>query len=81
MAAHDKLVERFKSQPKDFKWSELKKLLGKLGYEEVQGKGSRVKFIGEGLPRIILHSPHPNPNMKQYAIKQVYDLLTEAKLI
>ncbi|WP_138422514.1 type II toxin-antitoxin system HicA family toxin [Maritimibacter alexandrii] len=81
MTAREKLVERLKSQPKDFEWKELKQLLNHLGYEERQGSGSRVKFRGDGLPTINLHRPHPEPTMKRYAVKQVHDILTEASLI
>lgn len=81
MTAHEKLVERLKACPKDFEWKELQRLLARLGYEEQQGDGSRVKFCGEGLPRISLHKPHPSPVMKQYAIKQVCETLQDAGLI
>ena len=81
MSAHSKLVERLKAQPKDFEWKELRQLLLQLGYEEKQGKGARVKFVGDGMPKISLHRPHPGPIMKRYAVKQVYELLTEAGLI
>lgn len=81
MAARDKLIARLKAQPKDYEWQELRRLLRALGYEEKQGSGSRVKFAGAGLPKINLHSPHPSPIMKHYAVKQVCEILSEAGLI
>jgi hypothetical protein len=81
MATREKLVMRLKAQPKDFEWKELKQLLRMLGYVEKQGQGSRVKFSGEGLPKLSLHKPHPGNIMKHYAVKQVCETLTEAKLI
>ena len=37
MSRKDKLIDRFKSQPKDFTWDELVRLLGYLGYDEATG--------------------------------------------
>lgn len=75
MAAIDRLIERFKQSPSDFEWGELAKLLGHFGYEEQTGKGSRRKFVGETLPTIILHEPHPKKVLKRYAMNYVRELL------
>lgn len=80
-AKEQKLIDRFKSIPSDFEWSELKRLLEGAGYREVQGNGSRVKFVGENLPRISLHKPHPGNIVKRYALREVKTLLLEAELI
>lgn len=60
-------IKKLLSKPKDFTWSELKTLLKKLGYQEIQGKGSRVKFF-HAKPRnlISLHKPHPEEVLKTY---------------
>lgn len=81
MNAQDKLVQRLKACPSDYEWKELQRLLGRLGYKEHQGSGSRVRFSGEGLPKINLHKPHPSPIMKQYAVRQVCEILEDAGLI
>ena len=72
MGKKEKLRERLYSKPKDFKWSELCTLLGHLGYERLEGKGSRVKFYRES-PRslITLHKPHPGEILKEYLIEEV----------
>jgi predicted RNA binding protein YcfA (HicA-like mRNA interferase family) len=85
MATIDKLRERFLSIPNDFSWDELVKLLGSLGYKEIVGGksgGSRRKFINPsyGYP-IILHKPHPKNIVKQYAIRQIIDLLKSEGLL
>ncbi len=41
---HDKLLERLRNRPKDFRWEQLKTLLRGFGYEEERGSGSRRKF-------------------------------------
>ncbi len=82
MGARDaKLLDRFKSIPSDFEWTELKRLLESLGYQEGQGSGSRVKFTGADKPRIVLHKPHPGHIVKQYVLRDVRKRLMEAELI
>ena len=75
MSGIEKLIERFKACPSDFKWDELVRLLKHLGYEENRGAGSRRKFRGENLPAINLHEPHPKTVVKQYALRQVRETL------
>lgn len=84
MTKTDKLKKRLLSYPRDFKWDELKKLLGALGYKESNlGKtsGSRVRFVSENHPAILLHKPHPNPEMKKYQLKQIVELLEKEGLL
>lgn len=85
MTKLDKLTKKIKSDPRDFTWSELSKLLSSLGFEEYgAGKtgGSRRKFYHKELDLIInLHKPHPHPILKHYAVKQVKELLEEEDLI
>lgn len=83
MGKLEKLIERLKSNPKDFTFEEMQKLLFALGFElSNKGKtsGSRVKFFKDGV-FIILHKPHPRKELLSYQIKQVIDTLTEEGLI
>jgi len=43
--------------------------------------GSRVKFIHETLPPIILHKPHPTPVLKKYQLEQIEETLKAEELI
>jgi len=72
MGRKQKLLDRLYSRPKDFRWSELTKLLKGYGYTQLEGKGSRVKFYLE-TPRnlIVIHQPHPGEILKGYQIKDV----------
>ena len=84
MSKIEKLITKFLSEPKDFEWDELRKLLINLGYEEFNsGKtsGSRVKFISDKQADISLHKPHPTPILKKYQIKQIKELLKREGLI
>ena len=84
MTKIDKLRKRFLTQPKDFTWSELKILLSGWGYEEYNaGKTSvsRVRFVHKFHADIMLHKPHPNPELKSYMIKQIIVQLKKEGLL
>lgn len=83
MGKLEKLIERLKSNPKDFTFDEMQSLLLALGFElSNKGKtsGSRVKFFKDGIC-IILHKPHPRKELLSYQIKQVIETLSEEGLI
>ena len=83
MSKLEKLIERIKSNPKDFTFEEMQSLLVALGFElSSKGKtsGSRVKFF-KGNVCIILHKPHPRKELLTYQIKQIIETLSEEGLI
>jgi len=83
MGKLEKLIQRLKSNPKDFTFDEMNTLLLALGFEvSNKGKtsGSRVKFYKDNI-FIILHKPHPRKELLTYQIKQIIDMLTEEGLI
>lgn len=83
MGTKDKLIERFKQMPKDFKWEELVRLFAAFGYEmDNKGRtsGSRVIFK-KGQSAYAAHKPHPESIVKRYVLKQVSDFLKENNLI
>jgi len=77
-----KLVTKFKTLPKDFTWAELVTMLGHLGFAEIQGSGSRVKFYNKQNDCLIqLHKPHPAKIIKKYAMKEILAILEMEKMI
>ena len=83
MGKLEKMIERLKSNPKDFTFEEMQTLLLALGFKlSNKGKtsGSRVKFFKDGV-FIILHKPHPRKELLSYQIKQIIDFLSEEGLI
>ena len=83
MGKLEKMIERLKSNPKDFTFEEMQALLLALGFElSNKGKtsGSRVKFFKNGV-FIILHKPHPRKELLSYQIKQIIEVLSEEGLI
>lgn len=74
MGTKDKLTDRLKRLPADFTFDEAERLLNLYGYKKSnKGKtsGSRVLFFKpEKLP-VFLHKPHPQKELKGYAVKQL----------
>jgi hypothetical protein len=85
MGTKQKLIERFKRQPKDFTFNELIRLFQVLGFEVSQkGKtsSSRVEFVNsEKELSFGAHKPHPDSALKSYVMKQIFEFLTSNKLI
>ena len=82
MSQLEKSILKLKSQPKDWTWRETQTLLRRLGYKELQGSGSRVKFYCESNDHvIILHKPHPGNILKVYMVNQLLETLIEKGFI
>ena len=82
MGKLEKMIERLKSNPKDFTFEEMQNLSA-LDFElSNKGKtsGSRVKFFKDGV-FIILHKPHPRKELLSYQVKQIIETLSEEGLI
>ena len=79
MSKADKLLKQLLSNPKDFTFTELAKLLIGFGYRLSNSgstSGSAVRFINRETGHIIrLHRPHPSPVLKQYIVKFIIDEL------
>jgi len=75
MGTKEKLIERFKRQPKDFTFEEMFKLLIGFGYTiSNKGKtsGSRIRFINKVTKSVIdMHKPHPSNIMNEGVIGTV----------
>jgi len=83
MSTKDKLIERFKNQPKDFTWEELVRLFKQLGFTvDNKGKtsGSRVVFV-KGKDAHIVHKPHPSNIIKRYVMKEILYFMIKKQLI
>jgi hypothetical protein len=84
MSRKEKLIARFRTQPRDFTWDELVRLLRYLGYEEITaGKtsGSRCRFEDESGHPIYLHKPHPGNIVKKYVIDDLTEELKQERKI
>lgn len=84
MSRLDKLVQKLCAEPttKTMKWREMKTLLSLLGYKMHKRSGSRRHFYNERCDHVIkLHKPHPSPDVKAYAVREVREVLVEQGVI
>ncbi len=63
----------------NFRWSDAEGLLRALGIEVSEGRGSRVRLHYRGL-KMVLHKPHPRPEMVRGAVEDLREFLSRAKL-
>ena len=84
MGQKEKLIERLKSKPKDFTFDDAESLLRYFTYHRSnKGKtsGSRVMFVSEKYPPILLHKPHPRKDLLEYQVKQLIEVLEQEGLL
>ncbi len=85
MSKKEKLLQRIKNLPKDFTFDELETLLSYLGFiKSNKGKtsGSRVKFYHtEKKIQYLAHKPHPANIIKEKALKDIVNYLTENEFL
>lgn len=84
MGQKEKLIEHLKSKPKDFTFSDVETLLGYFNYKRSnkgRTSGSRVMFISDDHPPIMLHKPHPRKELLAYQIKQLIEILEQEGLL
>ena len=84
MGQKEKLINRLKSRPKDFTFDEVESLLGYLDYkrsDKGRTSGSRVMFVSDNHPPIMMHKPHPRKELLDYQVKQLLEMLKQEGLI
>ena len=84
MGQKEKLIERLKAKPRTFAFDDAEMLLRFLGYRRSnKGKtsGSRIMFVSDKHPPIIMHKPHPRIELIEYQVKQLIDSLEQEGLM
>lgn len=82
MSKNEKLLAKLLNEQTTFTWAELVTLLRRLGYTQIEGAGSRVKFdIDDPSAMITLHKPHPGNELKHYIRRQIIEQLRSGELI
>ncbi len=64
-----------KPTPAAIPWRDIASLIKALGGEIQHGDGSRVRIDLKG-ESLNIHSPHPQKELKRYAVRLVRELLT-----
>lgn len=80
----EKLIERLKAKPKTFTFDDAESLLRCFSYRRSnKGKtsGSRIMFVSDEHPPILLHKPHPRKELLEYQVKQLIDALEQEGLL
>ena len=74
-----KTFNRIFEQPTrgDVEWTEVESLFKTLGAELREGHGSRIRVKLNNI-KSVFHRPHPNPNIKKYAVENIRNFLQEA---
>ena len=80
MSKAEKLAQKFMAARGPFKWVDLLALLTSLGFEQIRGEGSRMGFV-KGDLTIKLHKPHPQKEVKAYAVRQIQSILKDEGLL
>lgn len=82
MSRNEKLLAKLLNESASYTWQELVTLLRWLGYRQLEGSGSRVKFDnGDPQALINLHKPHPGNELKAYVRRQIIEHLKAGELI
>jgi HicA toxin of bacterial toxin-antitoxin, len=73
---HQKTLKAIFSVPTSasINFADIEKLLGALGAEKEEGKGSRLAFT-KGKYKLFVHRPHPAKEAKKYQVEAFRDFL------
>lgn len=83
MGKHGKVRAKIdrKPPPSNLTWREAVSYMESLGFEVLQGSGSRAKFYHRELDRLAsFHKPHPNPEMDKGAVNDLREFLESLDL-
>lgn len=84
MGQKEKLIERLRAKPKTFTFDDAESLLRYFEYER-SNKGrtscSRIMFVSEKHPPIMMHKPHPRKELLEYQVKQLIQILEQEGLL
>lgn len=83
MGSNEKLIDSFRTLPKDFTWNEFVRLFGILGFvlgNKGKTSGSRIIFT-KGNMKYIAHKPHPEKYIKMYVMKQTLEFFKNNNLL
>lgn len=79
MNKRSKLIQRFRTLPRDFTFEEMVTIFRGCGFilsNKGATSGSRIEFVNETDGNsYIMHKPHPSNIIKGYVMRQVYAYL------
>ncbi|MGE0213194.1 MAG: type II toxin-antitoxin system HicA family toxin [Parvibaculaceae bacterium] len=74
---HRKTLARIFREPASgtIEWAAIESLLTAIGAEIIEGSGSRVRFVKDGIIASF-HRPHPAKEAKRYQVRDAREFLT-----
>jgi len=77
--SHRKTLEVIFSQPvaSTLEWRRIEALFAALGAQTIEGSGSRVRFVLNGMVATF-HRPHPSKEAKPYQVRDARTFLENA---
>ena len=77
---HRKTLESIYSEPvpMTLEWVRIESLFCALGAEVIEGRGSRVRFVLNGVIGTF-HRPHPAKEAKPYQVRDARNFLEQAR--
>ncbi len=77
--SHRKILEAVFSQPisRTLEWRHIESLFAALGAQTIEGNGSRVRFVLNGVVATF-HRPHPAKEAKPYQVRDARVFLENA---
>lgn len=63
--------------PSNLTWRQIEGLLVALGAQPIEGRGSRVRFVLNGVIASF-HRPHPHKEAKPYQVRDAREFLIQA---
>lgn len=81
MGQKEKLIERLKAKPKTFTSESLLRYFGYERSNKGRTSGSRIVFVSEQYPPILMHKPHPRKELLEYQVKQLIQILEQEGLL
>lgn len=78
-----KLQDAIKRCSGTFPYRDVEALMALLGYELQKGSGGSARCFAHPVTQDIIrfHEPHPKPEMKAYAVRQLRDHLKDRGLL
>jgi hypothetical protein len=84
MGQIEKLLRKLASNPNDFEYSELRRIMLHFGYKEKTGgktSGSRMRFADNEGHILTIHKRHPQKELLPYQVDDVLNHLKARGLI
>jgi predicted RNA binding protein YcfA (HicA-like mRNA interferase family) len=80
---HKKTLAKLLTKPvlKNIKFEDVDKLFYALGFDKLEGSGSRIDYRYNENCKITIHKPHPQNELKPYVVRHLQDFLKNTGIL